>query len=312
MADTDKTATHDILLPEHIRRRFDPLTLMAKNIRAGSMKGERRSVKRGTSIEFADYRNYVPGDDLRKMDWNVYARLEKPYIKLLEDEEDLAVHVLLDASASMNWPNAEETEAGGNPEHNKLLFAQRLFAGLAYISLSTGDRLMMSAMNDKGANYFGPSRGRVQTVPMLRFTHAVKAQGITDLNHTLRQYAIREKRPGLVFILSDMFSPSGYIEGLNTLLGKGHDVCIIHLLSPDEVMPPVAGDLRLLDIETGDAQEITIDATMRSIYQQRLTSWLDAIRNDCARKGVHYIMAQTDTPFEKVILFELRKLGIVK
>jgi uncharacterized protein (DUF58 family) len=312
MAETNSTESFDLLLPEHIRRRFEPLTLSARTIRAGSMKGERRSVKRGTSIEFADYRNYVPGDDLRKLDWNVYARLEKPYIKLLEDEEDLAVHLLLDASASMNWPNAEETEAGGNPEHNKLLFARRLFAALAYISLSTGDRLMLTAMNDRGTNYFGPSRGRAQTVSMLRYTHRLEAKGVTDLNFALRQYAIREKRAGLVFIISDMFSPSGYVEGLNTLLGKGHEVCILHVLSPDEITPPVAGDLRLLDIETGDAQEITIDAGMRSIYQQRLTSWLDAIRDDCARKGVHYLMAQTDTPFEKVILFELRKLGLVK
>ncbi|MDQ7025343.1 MAG: DUF58 domain-containing protein [Anaerolineae bacterium] len=312
MAESNKTESFDLLLPEQIRRRVDPLMLVAKNIRSGSMKGERRSVKRGTSVEFADYRNYVPGDDLRKLDWNVYARLEKPYIKLLEDEEDLAVHLLLDASASMNWPNSEETEAGGNPEHNKLLFAQRIFATLAYISLSTGDRLMMTAMNDRGTNYFGPSRGRAQTVGMLRYAHRIEAQGVTDLNHTLRQYAIREKRAGLVFIISDMFSPTGYVDGLNILLGKGHEVCIIHLLSPDEIAPPVAGDLRLLDIETGEAQEITVDANMRSMYQQRLTGWLDAIRNDCARKGVHYVMVQTDTPFEKVILFELRKLGIVK
>jgi uncharacterized protein (DUF58 family) len=312
MAETDKTTAHDLLLPEPIRRRLDGLLLMAKQIRSGSMKGERRSVKRGTSIEFADYRNYVPGDDLRKLDWNVYARLEKPYIKLLEDEEDLAVHILLDTSASMNWPNASEAEAGGNPEHNKLRFAQRICAALAYISLTTGDRLMLNAMSDSGTNFFGPVRGKAQTVPMLRFAQRIAAQGMTDLNHTLRQYAIREKRPGLVFIVSDMFSPSGYSEGLNTLLGKGHEVCIIHLLSPDEIAPPVAGDLRLLDIETGAAQEITVDATMRSIYQQRLTSWLDAMRDDCARKGVHYIMVSTDTPYEKVLLFELRKLGIVK
>src|SRR5262245_55849314 len=192
MAETDKTASHDVLLPEPIRRRFDALTLMAKNIRSGAMKGERRSVKRGTSIEFADYRNYVPGDDLRKLDWNVYARLERPVIKLLEDEEDLAVHLLLDISASMNWPNAQESDAGGNPEYNKLLFAQRLFAGLAYVALSTGDRLMMAALYERGTKYFGPARGRSQTVAMLRYAHELQAGGVTDLNSTLRDYAIRE------------------------------------------------------------------------------------------------------------------------
>lgn len=311
MAQTDKTTHHNLLLPETIRRRLEPLMLHAKTIRTGSMKGERRSVKRGTSIEFADYRNYTPGDDLRKLDWNVYARLEKPYIKLLEDEEDLAVHLLLDVSASMNWPNAEDSE-GGNIEHNKLLFAKRLFAGLAYISLKSGDRLMLSAMNDRGNNPFGPARGRAQTVSMLRYAHALEAEGVTDLHQQLRNYAIREKRAGLVIIMTDMFSPGGYIEGLNMLLGKGHEVAIIHLLSPDEITPPLAGDLSLIDIETGNMQEVTVDASMRAIYQQRLTNWLDNIRDDCARKGVHYLMVETDIPFEKVILFELRKLGIVR
>jgi uncharacterized protein (DUF58 family) len=171
---------------------------------------------------------------------------------------------------------------------------------------------MMSAMNDRGAHYFGPARGRTQTVPMLRYAHGLTARGVTDLNVTLRDYAIRERRAGLVLLITDMFSPSGFVDGLNVLLSKGHEVCIIHVLSPDEVAPPVAGDLRLLDIETGEAQEVTVDATMRAIYQQRLTAWLDAIRDDCARKGVHYVMVQTDTPFEKVILFELRRLGLVK
>ena len=311
MAETDKTAHHTLLLPEAIRRRFDPLMLYAKKIRSGSMKGERRSVKRGTSIEFADYRNYTPGDDLRKLDWNVYARLEKPYIKLLEDEEDLAVHLLLDISASMNWPNEDDSDAG-DTEHNKLLFAKRLFAGLAYISLTSGDRLVLSALNDGGINQFGPARGRVQIVPMLRYAHNLQAEGVTDLNQHLRDYAIREKRSGLVIIITDMFSPDGYIEGLNRLIGIGHEIAIIHLLSPDEVMPPLAGDLSLIDIETGRTQEVTVDASMRAIYQQRLTAWLDGIRDDCARKGVHYLMVETDIPFEKVILFELRKLGIVK
>lgn len=309
MSSANSTA-NELLLPEGVRRKLDPLMLVARKIRAGSMKGERRSVKRGTSIEFADYRNYTPGDDLRKLDWNVYARLEKPYIKLLEDEEDLAVHLLLDISASMNWP-AEDSQ-GLDAAHNKLLYAQRLFASLAYISLTTGDRLMMTALTDSGLQRFGPSRGRGQIVPMLRYAHALQASGVADLNAQLRQYALREKRPGLLILISDMFSPTGYIDGLNLLLGKGHEVLFIHVMSPDEVTPPLAGDLRLVDIETDAAQEVTVDANMRAIYQQRLENWLDSIRNDCARKGVHYLMVQTDTPFEKVLLFELRRMGLVK
>ncbi|MEL6406435.1 MAG: DUF58 domain-containing protein [Chloroflexota bacterium] len=309
MADT--RAHYNQLLPEMIRRRLDPLMLTARTIRSGSMKGERRSIKRGTSIEFADYRNYTPGDDLRKLDWNVYARLEKPYIKLLEDEEDLAVHILIDSSASMGFPNDNKGDSG-DPEHNKLLFAKRLMAGLAYMSLTTGDRLRITTLNDSDSQRFGPARGKRQIVPMLQYAHNITADGTANLNQQLRDYAIRERRAGLLILITDMFAPDGYIEGINALLGKGHEIAIIHLLSPDEVTPPIAGDLNLIDVETGIAQDVTVDDSMRAIYQQRLSNWLDGIRNDCARKGIHYLMVETDIPFEKVILFELRKLGIVR
>jgi uncharacterized protein (DUF58 family) len=294
------------LLPDAVRHRLDALMFNAHKIRAGAMKGERRSVKRGTSIEFADYRNYTPGDDLRKLDWNVYARLDKPYIKLLEDEEDLAVHLLIDTSASMDWQPEDK------PDAHKLLYARRLAAALAYIALMTNDRLTLHTLNSTNSTPFGPARGRGQIVQMLRYAHGLAAEGVTDLNAALRTFALREKRPGLVFILSDMFSQSGYVDGLNLLLGKGHEIVVLHLLSPDEVMPPLTGDLRLIDVETGLPQEVTIDATLRTAYQQRLENWLNDLRDDCARRGVHYLMTQTNAPFEQVILYDLRRLGIVK
>lgn len=301
---------HIHLLPEAIRRRLDALMLNAASIRAGSMKGERRSVKRGTSIEFADYRNYTPGDDLRKLDWNVYARLEKPYIKLLEDEEDLAVHLLIDVSASMDYPQGDDDTS--THDHNKLLFAKRLTAALAYLSLSTGDRLLLSPLSETARPLFGPARGRGQSIALLRYLHDLTDDGMTDLNQRLRDFAIRERRAGLVIVLSDFFAPTGYSDGLNRLLGKGHEVVFIHILSPHDVNPPMAGDLRLIDSETGSVQEVTLDADMRARYQQRLTAWVDAMRDDCARRGVHYLMIESDTPYEKVIFYELRRLGIVR
>lgn len=300
-----ETRANELLLPEKLRRRLDSMTLVARSIRAGAMKGERRSVRRGTSIEFADYRNYTPGDDLRKLDWNVYARLERPYIKLLEDEEDLAVHILLDISASMDWPPE-------NAPDNKFTFARRLMAGLAYTSLSTGDRLMLTALNDRGPVFFGPSRGRGQTVPMLQYLHGLKAAGVTELNSALRSYALREKRPGLLILISDLFSPNGHMEGLNALRGKGHEVLVLHLLSPEELSPPLAGDLRLIDVETGRAQEVSIDAGMRDLYQRRLEAWLEGIRLDCARRDVHYLQVRTDSTPERVLLYDLRRLGVIK
>ncbi len=297
-----------LLLEETIRRKLEPLMLVAKKVRAGAIKGERRSTKRGTSIEFADYRNYVPGDDLRRLDWNVYARTDRPYIKLLEDEEDLAVHILLDASASMAWPEGDNA-----PEAvNKFLYARRIMAGLAYISLGTNDRVMISALKPTGNESFGPSRGRAQSVPMLRYAHNLKPAGMVDLNVMLKDYATRSRRPGLCFVISDMFSPSGYIDGINALVGKGFEVVLIHTLSPDEITPPVAGDLRLVDVETGRAQEVSVDATMRDIYQRRVAAWRDEIRAELTRRGVLYLPLITDSPFERVLLYDLRRLGVVK
>lgn len=297
-----------LLLEESARRKLDPLMLVATKVRAGAIKGERRSTKRGMSIEFADYRNYSPGDDLRRLDWNVYARLERPYIKLLEDEEDLAVHVLLDNSASMDWPNDTTI-----PEDvNKLVYSRRLMAGIAYIALGTNDRLTITTLSSTGGEAFGPARGRPQSVGMLRFAHAVKSQGITDLNVALKNYTVRARRPGLCFIISDMFSPSGYLEGINTLLARGFELVLMHVLSPDEIEPPLAGDLRLIDVETGTAQEVSLDSAMRGLYMERVQEWRESIRAECSRRGMHYLPITTDTPWEKVILYDLRRLGVVK
>ena len=302
--------TEPLLLEESTRRKLDRLMLIASKVRAGAIKGERRSSKRGTSIEFADYRDYAPGDDLRRLDWNVYARTDRPYIKLLEDEEDLAVHFLLDASASMDWPKTDEFDA---PEdYNKLLYAKRLMAGLAYIALGTNDRLSITAYDVGGQGEFGPVRGRGQSVSLLRYAHGIQSGGITDLNVAMRNYAVRARRPGLCFVLSDMFSATGYIDGMNALLGKGYELVMLHILSPDEVSPPMVGDLRLIDSETGTAQEVSLDGGMRDIYVKRVTAWRDEIRAECNRRGISYLPLQTDYPWEKVILYDLRRLGLLK
>ena len=281
--------------------------LVARNVRVGAIKGDRRSIKRGASIEFADYRNYVAGDDLRQLDWNIYARLDRPYIKQLEDEEDLAVHLILDASASMDFPPE------GEADQHKLLYAKRIAAGLAYLSLTTGDRLTLTAVNDRESATFGPVRGRARGISMLRFIGDIAAAGLTDLNQALSDCALRARRPGLTLIISDMFSLDGeYLAGLNALLSRGHEVAIIHVLAPEEVQPAVAGDLSLIDVETEMQQDVTIDGAMLGIYQQRLESWRDQIRDECRRRGAHYFSLETDTPWERLILSDMRRAGLVK
>lgn len=291
------------LFDEKTRRKLEQLMLAATRVRAGAIKGERRSVKRGTSIEFADYRNYAPGDDLRRLDWNIYARLGRPLTRLYEDEEDLAVHLLLDRSASMNW---------GEGETNKFDFARRLIAGLGTISLTTNDRLVVAAMGGDGVTMFGPARGRGYSVALLNTMVNLKPVGRVDINAALKEYALKAGRPGLTILVSDLFAPNGFMDGINALLGKGHEVAVIHLLAPEEIEPPLAGDLRLIDVETGAAQEVSIDGGMRDLYIKRVQAWRDDIRLECGKRGVHFVSATTGSAWETIILYDLRRLGMVK
>jgi uncharacterized protein (DUF58 family) len=306
------------LLTTSFLAQLDRLSLVARRVRVGQTAGERRSTKRGTSVEFADYRDYTPGDDLRRVDWNIYARLERPFVKLFEEEEDLAVHVLLDGSGSMAWGGESASERIG--ELDKWEYARRLVAALGYVALISGDRLTVANLqspisgsrSETGDWRFGSVRGRGQALRLFDWLEGRVVQGTTDLNAALRTYAISGGRAGLVILISDLFSPAGYVEGLTALATRGHEIAILHVLSPDEVEPPLGGDLRLLDVETGEPQEVTIDGGMRALYRHRLEEWRDEIRATCRARDAHYVPIVTDTPFDRVVLYDLRRVGLVR
>jgi uncharacterized protein (DUF58 family) len=306
------------LLTTSFLAQLDRLSLVARRVRVGQTAGERRSTKRGTSVEFADYRDYTPGDDLRRVDWNIYARLERPFVKLFEEEEDLAVHVLLDGSGSMAWGGESASERIG--ELDKWEYARRLVAALGYVALISGDRLTVANLqspisgsrSETGDWRFGSVRGRGQALRLFDWLEGRVVQGATDLNAALRTYAISGGRAGLVILISDLFSPAGYVEGLTALATRGHEIAILHVLSPDEVEPPLGGDLRLLDVETGEPQEVTIDGGMRALYRHWLEEWRDEIRATCRARDAHYVPIVTDTPFDRVVLYDLRRVGLVR
>ena len=301
-------------------RKLDRLALVATRVRAGVMKGERRSTRRGTSIEFADYREYSRGDDLRRIDWNVFARLDRPFIKLLEEEEDLAVHILIDASGSMNWPNEETTpDQEQLANQHKFTFARRIAAGIGHIALGTGYRLtvsVLSSTNNGGSKSrllnWGPHRGRAFSLDLLRFLEPLVAGGETDLNTALRDYASRSTRAGLCIVISDLLTPGAALDGLGALVARGYELALIHVLSPDEVNPPLTGDLRLIDSETSQGRDVTIDAGLRTSYMRRLLAWRTEIGDFCGRRGIHYATVETGGSWELLILFELRRLGVVR
>jgi len=299
-----------MLFDEPTLRKLNTLTLVANKVRAGAMKGDRRSKKRGVSIEFADYRDYVPGDDLRHLDWNVYARLEKPFIKLFEEEEDLAVHLLVDASKSMDWGG---TSGEKNGDHNKFDFARKLTAALGTIALSAGDQITIGFLTPTGIGaQYGPARGMHHTLRLLAYLEKQTAAGQTNLNQSLQTYALAARRPGLTFVLTDLFDPNGYESGLGRLQSRGHELVLLHLLAPDELDPQMAGDLRFVDTESGYTQEVSLDGGTRDLYRARLAAWQDEIRLFCQKREIHYLSLSTALPWDKVVLYQMRREGIVK
>jgi len=293
-----------VLFDESILRKLSQLTLVSSRIRAGAIKGERRSSRRGSSVEFADYRDYSPGDDLRRIDWNIYARTDRPFIKLHEEEEDLAVYLLLDGSRSMDW---------GEAELHKFRYAARMAAGLGAIALASGDTLSIGFLqNGKVAARFGPTRGQNALPRLFRFLEGLEPGGVTDLNASLRHYALIPHRAGLHILLSDLLAVDGYEAGLRALLGHGHTAALLHILAPDELDPPLAGDLELIDSETGSRQDVSLDGGLRGLYRERARAWIQSTQDDCRKHGMRYLELSTDHPWDQAILLDMRRAGVVK
>jgi uncharacterized protein (DUF58 family) len=294
-----------VLFDETFMRRLERLSLITRRVRTGRHKGERRSTRRGSSVEFADYRDYTPGDDLRRLDWRVYARLERPFIKLFEEEEDQNVHLLIDASASMDWPESDRTL-------NKWDFSRKLVAALSYIALANGDRVEVSHLHQNNHYTWGPRRSRGHIHDLLNHMSALAATGPTNLNAALQHVATARHRPGLLFLITDFFSPTGYEAGLAALGSAGYEINILHLLSPDEIEPDLAGDLRLHDVETGLAQDIGLNPSMRRLYRERLQAWRTTIERFCFSRDINYITLNTSLTFDTVISEHLRQRGFVR
>jgi len=309
------------LLDEEFLRKIDRLNLVSKKVRVGSLKGERRSLKRGTSVEFADYREYTPGDDLRQVDWNIYARLEKVFLKLFEEEEELTVHILLDCSRSMDWsgPDLDYAEAPAGvklteatrPSFNKLLYAKRTTAAIAYMALAAMDRVSVTAIGATQEARLPMTRGKNQTMRMLRFVENLAPGASNNLNGAMRTYASQTRYPGLLFVISDLFTPGGVYEGIRALQGAGHEVNLLHVLSPDEVNPTLRGDLKLVDSETGAVQEVSVDSNALAVYKREFDAWQHELIEFCQRRAINYIQVDTAVPFDDLVLHYMRRRGLI-
>jgi uncharacterized protein (DUF58 family) len=282
--------------PEFLAQ-LERLTLASRRVFRGRVKGERKSPRRGHSVEFCDYRAYGVGDDLRYVDWNAYARLDRLHVKLFVDEEDLCLHLLVDASASMDF---------GRP--TKLDYATRLAAALGFVGLVGLERVGVGMLRERVAEGWPPARGRNQFPVLLDFLMGVKPAGATRLNEALASYAMRSRESGLAVIISDLLDPAGYEAGLRALMERRFDIHLIHLLAPEEIAPELAGDFRLTDAETGEVRELSVDREALRDYRERLHSFLERAEGFCRAQEIGYHRVITDTPVEAFVLAQLKGL----
>lgn len=291
------------LFDEPFLRKLERISILARRATIGQMQGERRSPKRGQSVEFADFRPYSSGDDFRRIDWNAYARLERFFIKLFVEEQDITVHILIDNSRSMDW---------GEP--NKLDYAIRTAGALGYIALSGLDRVTVRSLGNgktNGAGYFPPHRGKQNAFALFSFLQSINGAGGVDLGQSLRAYSATASYPGPLLLLSDLMD-EGWADGLRALAGRGFEVSVLQILSPDEISPEISGDLKLLDSETRADIEITAEYDLIERYRAGLAAWQAEIHHFCAARGMHYAPIATTMPFEELLFSWLRRQGVLK
>jgi uncharacterized protein (DUF58 family) len=285
---------------EAFLRQLERLLLLLKSPVRGGLKGGRRSVKRGQSVEFADYRDYALGDDLRQLDWNVYARLEKLFVKLFIEEEDVTITLLVDASASM---------ATGRPE--KLLFAKRAAAALGYIGLASEDRIAVSALGGRTSRRQTPLRGSGRVFRLLSNLSAIQAApGPTDLVAAARHAAAQLHGRGVVVLMSDLLDPAAD-RVIRELASTRSELIVLHILSPEELDPQLEGDLRLVDAESGDGVDVTADLATIDAYRTRLAEWKQSFADLAARRRASYVDLTSDVPLNDLIFAELRRRRVL-
>ena len=289
------------LLDPDFLHKLEQLELVSRKIIVGRMKGERKSKRRGSSVEFAEHRNYTVGDDLRHIDWNVYGRLDRLFLKLFLEEEDLHVYNLLDASLSMDF---------GTP--TKLHYGKQVAAALAFIGLVNHDRVILDTFASRLDQGIPSVRSRSQMWRVIDYLEHLRPSGEGDLKTAARQFAIRHAGKGVVVVISDFLDKHGYEDALRYLLARNMDIYVIHVLSQEEVEPDLKGDLRLVDVEDGDVAEITISVPLLKRYKDNLNAFVGGLKEWCTRRGITYIFTTNMFPFDRLILNYLRERGLVK
>ena len=288
------------LLTPELLRRLEQFQLLAARRAKSSAKGERRSRARGQSVEFADYRNYVAGDDLRYLDWNLFGRLERLFLKLYEEERELPVRIFLDCSESMNF---------GEPR--KFDFARQVAAAIGYVALCGFDRVTIVPFPNQEGNVVSSGalrsvRGRKSSLQFFQNINKLTCGGEANVNEALRRGALEAHQAGVAIVLTDFLDPAGYEKGLSALVGRGFQVNAVQILAPEELSPTSFGDLKLVDAENGRIQEVTFGKYRLNAYQQTVQNFIQKLREFCSSRGVNFFSVSSATRLEDLLLKQLR------
>ena len=289
------------LLEPDFMARLDSLDVLSRKILQGKLQGERRSKRHGQSVEFADHRPYVAGDDLRFVDWNIYGRLDQLFLKLFLEEQDLTIHIVIDISASSSF---------GEPA--KELFIKKLTAALGYVSLVNNNRLTITSFSEGVKGQLKNMRGRNYIGAMAEFLLTSGCEGPSNFGSSCRQLVAGRIGSGIMIVLSDFLFKEGFDTGLRHLISRQYDLYVIQVLSPEELTPELAGDLKLVDIEDADTAEITISTALLKYYQRNLTAYCNELKDFCTRRGAAYILANSADSVETLTLNYLRRIHLLR
>lgn len=295
--------TVDELLDSRLMAHLDRLDVVSKKIFSGKIHGERRSRRRGQSVEFADFRNYTHGDDLRFVDWNIYARLDRLFLKMFLEEEDLSLVIAIDASASMDF---------GTP--NKMQYARRLAMALGYIGLVNNNRVSLFSFSGDRIERLTGLRGRRRTREMGQWLLNLQPLGVGDFTAACRAVALGGQGRGVLLLISDFLFADGFEKGLRSVAGRGFDVYALQLLAPEEIDPArhgVLGDLRLVDSESAAEVEVTASSAVVQQYRERLDAHVASLREYCVRRSIAHQVVETSLQLETLLVDYLRRRGLL-
>lgn len=291
------------LLDPAFLRQLDRLALVSRRAVVGRASAERRSKRRGTSVEFADFRNYVAGDDFRHIDWNLYGRLGALFLRLFVAEEDLDVRIYVDRSRSMAVPGRD-----GVP--SKLEYARKIAAALAYLGLRRQDRVSVASFGEEMDVALPAARGHARIFRVFDYLDRIEPAGDTDFERAFRK-GLPATRRGAAVVISDFLTPGGYADGLRRVAGGAMQVGLVQVASPEEISPERLGDLELIDSESGAKLPVTVTPRLLQAYKRTYEAFCEDLRGFARRYQMSYAHAPTDVPFEKLIFEVLQQGGLV-